>query len=67
MKDLDVIRLRRTEERGWEALWQGPHANEVAELFGTTTLPTGFTEKAEAGAVLKEISRLNPGVVVMLS
>ncbi len=66
MKDLDVIRLYRTEQ-GWMACWQGPHAYEVAQLFGTNTLPTGFTAGAEASIVLAEIARLNPDVVVLLA
>ena len=65
MKDLDVIRLRRTEQ-GWVALWQGPHAIKVAEVLGTTIVPTAFTARAEASKVLHEIARLNPGVRVEL-
>jgi hypothetical protein len=33
-------------------------------LFGTPALPTAFTHEAEAGKVLAEVSRLNPGVEV---
>jgi len=66
MDDLDVIRLRRTAQ-GWVALWQGPHAVEVARVLGTTVVPTAFTAQAEAGLVLAEIARLNPDVVVLLA
>ena len=65
MNDLDVIRLRRTAQ-GWVALWQGPHAAEVAEVLGTTIVPTAFTAQAEAGQVLKAIAQLNPDALVVL-
>ena len=62
---MDTIRLKRTPD-GWTAIWLGPHAYEVMQLFGTNTLPTGFTARAEASKVLHEIAQLNPGVVVEL-
>lgn len=66
MNNLDVIRLRHTPD-GWVACWQGPHAYEVMQLFGTNTLPTGFTAGAGAAMVLQEITRLNPDVTVLLA
>lgn len=38
----------------------------VADLFGTDTLPTGFTPRATAEMVLAEIARLNPDRIVRL-
>ena len=66
MKDLDVIKLRHTEQ-GWVALWQGPHAVEVARVLGTTVVPTAFTAQAEAQDVLQAIAKLNPEAVVLLA
>ena len=62
---MDTIRLKRTPD-GWTAIWLGPHSYEVMQLFGTITLPTGFTARAEASMVLAEIRKLNPSVVVEL-
>ena len=66
MKDLDVIKLRRTEQ-GWVALWQGPHAIKVARVLGTTVVPTAFTAQAESQDVLQAIAELNPEAVVLLA
>ena len=66
MKDLNVIKLRHTEQ-GWVALWQGPHAVEVARVLGTTVVPTAFTAQAEPELVLDEVARLNPDAVVLLA
>ena len=65
MNDLDVIKLRRTAQ-GWVALWQGPHAIEVARVLGTTVVPTAFTAQAEPGLVLRAIAQLNPDALVVL-
>lgn len=51
-------------EQGWLATFTGPHASEVAELFGDCTLPTPFTASAPLAAVIAEVSKKNPGTVV---
>lgn len=58
------IRLFRTHS-GWQA--QFLDDPEVAALFGTDTLPTAYTEHADASTVLNAIARLNPGHVVSLA
>jgi hypothetical protein len=51
---------------GWMARSIGPHASEIVGLFGTDTLPTAFTARAEGELVLQEIQRLNPGIDVRI-
>lgn len=53
------IRLYRTD-REWMAKFDGPHATEIQRLFETDTIPTAFTEKAEASTVQARIQALNP-------
>ncbi|KKL15890.1 hypothetical protein LCGC14_2501110 [marine sediment metagenome] len=65
MQNLDIIKLRRTAQ-GWVALWQGPHATLVRELFDTDTLPLGFTAQVKAAGVLEFVSQLNPDALVVL-
>ena len=60
---MDRIRLYNTSN-GWMAKHSGPHAAEVEELFGSTTLPTAFTCTAAQEYVVAEVSRLNPGYEV---
>lgn len=62
---MNRIQLFKTPQ-GWMTNWKGPHAAEVRRLFGTTILPTGFTDKAEPAEVLKAIIELNPGVEVFV-
>jgi hypothetical protein len=49
---------------GWTAKHSDP---EVVKLFGTDTLPTAFTDRADAATVLLEVARLNPEHRVMLA
>lgn len=49
---------------GWLARFSGPHAADMQDLFGSDTIPTGFTVNAEAAHVLMQISALNPGTIV---
>lgn len=50
--------------QGWMSRTNDP---EVFALFGTDTLPTAFTPKASAAAVLAAIQALNPRAVVTLA
>lgn len=49
---------------GWTAKINDP---EIARLFGTDELATGFTAKAAPDEVLCEITRLNPHADVSLA
>lgn len=49
----------------WEAAYYGPHALQVAGLFGGHVLPTGFRASTDAVDVLKAIKASNPGVLVV--
>lgn len=51
----------------WLACHEGDRAAELQELFGTTAIPTAFTEKADPETVLAEIRRLNPEATVRLA
>lgn len=46
------------------AQYLGPHRAKIMELFGTDVLPTAFASDALAVDVIREVSRLNPGVHV---
>jgi hypothetical protein len=61
-----TIILKRSENC-WIAHHEGDRADELQELFGTTDIPTAFTEKADPEIVLAEIRRLNPGADVRLA
>lgn len=60
---MNEIRLYKTPS-GWKAWHVGPYAARVREAFQTDILPTAFTACAEAGEVLAEIRRVNPGFEV---
>lgn len=49
---------------GWLATYAGPHAEPVADLFGTCTIPTAFTASAPLAVVIAALSNSNPGVSV---
>jgi hypothetical protein len=46
------------------AKYIGPHSEEIQSLFQSDTLPTPFTTSTPMNAVIAEISRLNPDVLV---
>jgi excisionase family DNA binding protein len=56
------------DKNGWQAEYHGndPFVKEMIVLFGTHTLPTGFTNKTDAATVVKKITELNPGFNVKL-
>lgn len=58
------IVLHRTVT-GWTAQYVGPHRAEIVGLFGSDILPTAFTANAGMSEVIAEVSRLNPGVLVI--
>lgn len=51
-------------ETGWVARFSDP---QVEALFGTDTLPTAFTGKADAERVVAEVRRLNPDCHVFVA
>jgi hypothetical protein len=45
--------------------WHATHSDPtVAELFGSSTLPTPFDASVDADEVADRIANLNPGVIV---
>ena len=48
----------------WMAHYQGPHADQIQALMGTTTLPTAFTADAAYADVADAIRERNPSVRV---
>lgn len=47
--------------------WMARHSDpQVADLFGTDTIPTAYPADAQAGKVYSEIARRNPGVKVFV-
>ena len=61
----DRIELHR-DAKGWHATFSGSHAAAVIQACHTVTLPTAFTARAPAEAVVREIQRRNPGAVVVV-
>jgi hypothetical protein len=55
------------EARSWHARFEGPHADTVLNLFGTTVVPTPFTSAANPAFVLEEIRKRNRGVKVEIA
>lgn len=52
-------------QEGW---WHADFINDqqTLDLFGTTVLPTPFTDSVSAGDVVEVIRDLNPGKIVEL-
>lgn len=46
------------------AIYTGPHAEEMIELFGTPIIPTAYLERYGIERAAADLRRLNPGVVV---
>lgn len=59
---METIKLYKLGE-SWMAQSNCP---KVKELFGTDTIPTAFTARADGQYVLGEIKRLNPQSTVLL-
>jgi hypothetical protein len=55
------IALVKKPGMGWMARFSDP---VVRELFGTDTLPTGYTDRANAETVLAGIASKNPDCIV---
>ena len=49
---------------GYLATYSGPHAECIAELFDTCTLPLPYTASAPLDAVIADIAARHPGVHV---
>lgn len=49
---------------GWQAIFTGPHAQEIVALFGTNSIPTPFTADALPEMVRREIQAKNLNVIV---
>lgn len=56
----------KIENGSWMAIFSGPHAAHVQDLFGTKTIPTPFLAAAGEDIVRNSIADLNPGVDIVL-
>lgn len=54
-----IILHNATEKDCWEATFVGDE--EIAALFGTTTIPSSFTSSAPEEMVVAELVKRNPG------
>ena len=59
---METIKLYKLGD-SWMAQSSDP---KIKELFGTDTIPTAFTARADGQYVLGEIKRLNPKATVKL-
>lgn len=50
----------------WYARYEGPHAEQIQDLFGTKIIPTAYTADASAESVCLRVSELNPNVLVSI-
>lgn len=62
---MNRIELFKTNQ-GWMADFQGPQAEEIRRLFGTSVIPTPFTAQAESANVMANIQSKNPDCIVVL-
>ncbi len=60
---MNTIEIHRGST-GWLATYHGPHANEIIELFGTTTLPLPWTLRAPVGVVLNDLRARTPDATI---
>lgn len=51
----------------WMAEYTGDDMQRIVDLFGSNILPTAFTVKTTAEAVLKTIQELNPDATVLVA
>ena len=65
-KSHDCIVVRRGVDCWMTDTW-GSEYDRIVELFGTNALPTPFGNVVDAQDVVAEISRLNPGVEIVLA
>jgi len=64
---MDTIKIRK-DANGYTAIMiDGQSKAEAIELFGTSEIPTGFTEKANSNTVLSKIRALNLDCNVILA
>ena len=59
-----MILIKRTPD-GYSATFSGSDLKGMMEAFGTDTLPTPFTGRAELRDVIAAVEALNPGSVVV--
>ena len=60
-----TITIYRTAD-GYMSRYSGHEEAEVRRLFGTDTIPTAFTARADASHVRASIAKLNPECHVVL-
>lgn len=61
----NTITVMRSEQ-GWIAHFEGPHAADIRETFGTVMIPTAFTADAAATVVRDAIESANPDCEVYI-
>lgn len=64
MSNLNIITLKQQKNGLITALYSGPYAETIREVFGCVELPTAFTSAASRAHVLSEIASLNPDALV---
>lgn len=61
----NTILLARTD-KGWAAIYRGPHRAEIERLFGCNVLPTAFTSEAASETVVAFLKAKNPNCSVVV-
>jgi hypothetical protein len=51
----------------WVATYEGPHAQEIQDAFGTPTLPLPYRDPYPAENLLADLRLSHPGVDVVLA
>jgi hypothetical protein len=67
-QEQNTITLHRSpDSKCWLAVFSGPHAAEMVDLFGTATMPLPWCHTAKAEDVLRSQVRANPYCMVTIS
>lgn len=61
----NAIRLER-QNSVWVGVYEGPHRENIMELFQTDTLPCPYTEQVPGSEVLAAVQERNPDVLVYI-
>lgn len=61
---MNIIKLKRASDC-WTATFIGPQSQKVFDLFGSTTIPTGFTNAASLAMVRETVQRAHPGYTII--
>lgn len=61
-----LVLYRVPAQHSWMMRFEGPHAAAIIKLYGTDTIPAGFSDLACGNTVLVGIVRLNPHCAVLI-